>query len=172
MLLAASGQNSDDDLHLKIALDGSGLIPQAIRSSQLVYAPDVLTNLDYVACHEAVRSELVIPLKNGDRVIGALDIQSSEPDDFTADDEQLLILFANQAAIVLENTNLIAETETQVSRLKSLRTIDETITASFELEVTSAVLLTQIIEQLDVDAADLLLFDPHSKSLKFIGSRD
>ena len=171
MLLAASGQNSDDDLHLKIALDGSGLIPQAIRSSQLVYAPDVLTNLDYVACHEAVRSELVIPLKNGDRVIGALDIQSSEPDDFTADDEQLLVLFANQAAIVLENTNLIAETETQVSRLKSLRTIDETITASFELEVTSAVLLTQIIEQLDVDAADLLLFDPHSKSLKFIGSR-
>ena len=169
--LATSGQNSDNDLHLKIALDGSGLIPDAIRGKELTSASDVLSNSDYAARNEAARFELVVPLKIGDRVIGALDLLSSEPDDFTADDKQLLILFANQAAIVLENTNLITETETQVSRLKSLRTIDETITASLELSVTTEVLLNQITEQLDVDAADLLLFDSHSKNLKFIGSR-
>ena len=166
--LAASGQNSARNQ--KIALSGPGLIPNAVRSKQLTYTSDVHSHLDYVACDQATQSELVIPLKIGERVIGAIDIQSYEQDDFTADEEQLLLLFANQAAIMLENSNLISEAKIQVSRLNSLHAIDQAISASLDLRVTTKVILTQIIEQLGVDAADLLRFNASSKRLNFVGS--
>ena len=167
--LAVSGQNSARNQ--KIALSEPGLIPNAVRSKQLTYASDVHSHLDYVARDQGTQSELVIPLKIGERVIGAIDIQSYEQDDFTADEEQLLLLFANQAAIVLENSNLISEAKMRISRLNSLRTIDHAISASLDLSVTTKVILTQIIEQLGVDAVDLLRFDTSSKSLNFVGSR-
>jgi GAF domain-containing protein/CheY-like chemotaxis protein len=50
-----------------------------------------------------VRSEIVVPLKYGEDVIGVLTAKSPFLDAFSADDMYLLSTFASQAAIALEN---------------------------------------------------------------------
>ncbi|HAV76906.1 MAG TPA: hypothetical protein DCX53_06080 [Anaerolineae bacterium] len=56
------------------------------------------------------RSELALPLHIGDRVIGALDVQSTVPNAFTVADIALLSTLADQIAIAIENARLFSET--------------------------------------------------------------
>lgn len=52
------------------------------------------------------RSILVVPLKTRERTIGVLLIDASEPGQYTAHDAELAWLFANQAAVAIENAQL------------------------------------------------------------------
>ncbi|MEK6574040.1 MAG: GAF domain-containing protein, partial [Chloroflexota bacterium] len=52
------------------------------------------------------RSELAIPLVAGDRLLGALDVQSKEPNAFTAADVSVLQTLADQLAIAIRNAEL------------------------------------------------------------------
>jgi PAS domain S-box-containing protein/putative nucleotidyltransferase with HDIG domain len=166
--LALAGLHKDQVVDKAMTVDGRGLIPQAIRTQEVVYVPDVRSNANYIEAWSMAQSELVIPLKVNNQVIGALDVQSEERNGFSPDDERLLLILANQAAVVLENAKLEAETQLQMQRLQSLRSIDETINASLDLTFTSYVILEQITTQLKVDAANILLLNPQSKYLKYI----
>ncbi|MBM2843901.1 MAG: hypothetical protein HW404_1738, partial [Anaerolineales bacterium] len=53
------------------------------------------------------RSELALPLRVGERVIGALDVQSTEPNAFDDNDLVVLQTMADQVATALENARLL-----------------------------------------------------------------
>ncbi len=55
------------------------------------------------------RSEMALPLIIGDRVLGALDVQSSEPNTFSIVDVSPLQLLADQVAIAIDNARLFSE---------------------------------------------------------------
>jgi response regulator RpfG family c-di-GMP phosphodiesterase/PAS domain-containing protein len=61
--------------------------------------------------------------------------------------------------------------QSQLQRLAALRTIDMAITASLDLRVTLDVLLDQVTSQLRVDAAGILLLNPHTQMLEFVAGR-
>ncbi|HEU4517672.1 MAG TPA: GAF domain-containing protein, partial [Steroidobacteraceae bacterium] len=44
----------------------------------------------HIACDAASNSEIVVPLQDGGRLIGVLDVDSPSVDRFTADDARLL----------------------------------------------------------------------------------
>jgi GAF domain-containing protein/HAMP domain-containing protein len=58
------------------------------------------------------RSEMALPLRTGERIIGALDVQSTEPNAFDENDVLALQTMADQVAVAIENASLI-ETETR-----------------------------------------------------------
>ena len=55
------------------------------------------------------RSELALPLRVGGRVIGALDVQSTQSNAFTEADVNILSTLADQIAIAIENARLFGE---------------------------------------------------------------
>jgi PAS domain S-box-containing protein len=57
--------------------------------------------------------------------------------------------------------------QSHLERLAALRTIDRAITSSLDLKLTLTMLLGQVTAQLDVDAADILLFNPHTQALEY-----
>ncbi len=59
----------------------------------------------------------------------------------------------------------------QVARLTALGKIDRAIMSSFELRVTLNIVLSETLEQLQVDAADILLFHPDSQTLEYNAGR-
>ena len=59
----------------------------------------------------------------------------------------------------------------QVDRLGALRSIDAAISASLDLRVTFDVLLDQVTARLEVDAASVLLLNPHTKMLGYASGR-
>jgi|GEM_PF-3340611 len=66
------------------------------------------------------RSELALPLRVSTRVIGVLDVQSTEPAAFTTEDEENLQLMADQLAIALENARLLEQMQGVVQELEAL----------------------------------------------------
>jgi len=54
-------------------------------------------------------SEMALPLRSGDRIIGALDVQSIETGAFTEQDVQTLSLLAGQVSLAIENARLFEE---------------------------------------------------------------
>jgi len=57
------------------------------------------------------RSEIVLPLKSGYQIIGVLDIQSVEANDFTEDDISILSILADQVAITIQNSLLYEQSQ-------------------------------------------------------------
>jgi len=60
----------------------------------------------------------------------------------------------------------------QLDRLGALRAIDNAISSSLDLRVTLDVFLDNVLDQLHVDSAEVLLLDPLSTSLVTAASRD
>lgn len=68
----------------------------------------------------ATRSEMALPLKLRDEVIGVLDVQSEKPGAFTEDDANTLSILADQIAIAIENARLFSQTQTTLSEVQAL----------------------------------------------------
>ncbi|RME33069.1 MAG: GAF domain-containing protein, partial [Thermoflexia bacterium] len=66
------------------------------------------------------RSEMALPLKVGERVIGVLDVQSEEPEAFTEEDVAVLQTMADQIALAIENARLLEESHRAVQELQRL----------------------------------------------------
>jgi len=61
--------------------------------------------------------------------------------------------------------------QNQLARLAALREIDQAINGSLDLTVTLNVCLGQVVTQLSVDAADVLLLEPRSRVLEYAAGR-
>jgi GAF domain-containing protein/HAMP domain-containing protein len=66
------------------------------------------------------RSEMALPLKIGDQIIGALDVQSEKPAAFGEEDVAVLNTMADQVAIAIQNARLFSETRRALADLQTL----------------------------------------------------
>jgi GAF domain-containing protein len=65
-------------------------------------------------------SEMALPLKSGDLIMGALDVQSTETGAFKDEDVQMLSLLANQVSLAIENARLFDETRTALAEAEAI----------------------------------------------------
>ncbi|HIE25645.1 MAG TPA: GAF domain-containing protein [Anaerolineales bacterium] len=65
------------------------------------------------------RSEIALPLTAGNRVLGALDVQSTEENAFGAEVAETLLGMANQVAVALENARLFQETQQALREIRA-----------------------------------------------------
>jgi len=65
-------------------------------------------------------SEMALPLKSENRIMGALDVQSTERGAFTNEDIQMLSLLADQVSLAIENARLFDETRTALTEAEAI----------------------------------------------------
>ncbi|MEZ4669249.1 MAG: ATP-binding protein [Anaerolineae bacterium] len=99
-------------------LDGPGLVPEAIRTNTVIYAPYVKEHPYYVENDSSTRSELVIPLRGMKGVLGVLDLQSNMEDAFSERDRRVLQMFAERAGAALEVVQLYEEQDQNTALLE------------------------------------------------------
>jgi GAF domain-containing protein/HAMP domain-containing protein len=66
----------------------------------------------------ATHSEMSLPLKTGEGVVGVLDVQSDQPEAFTQDDIAVMQVMTDQLSIALERTRLLQQVETSLQELE------------------------------------------------------
>ncbi len=66
------------------------------------------------------RSEIALPLLIGDKIIGALDVQSTEPNAFNEDDIKILSLLSDQISVAIENARLFDETKQALAQIREI----------------------------------------------------
>lgn len=65
------------------------------------------------------RSEMALPLKVGSRVIGALDVQSTQPSAFHQEDIAILQTLADQLALAIHNARMMEESRQSMQELEN-----------------------------------------------------
>lgn len=94
---------------------------------------------------EQFTTVLGVPLRWKDRIIGAITFAGEARERaFTAEDERLLSLFAQQAALAIENSRLYYEAKRSVEALTILHNIDIAITSTLELDKLLEVIHEQV----------------------------
>ncbi|MDX2137778.1 MAG: GAF domain-containing protein [Chloroflexota bacterium] len=66
------------------------------------------------------RAEMALPLVAGERVIGALDVQSTIADVFRDDELQIFQLLADQLAVAIQNARLMVEAEKRAQQVEQV----------------------------------------------------
>jgi sigma-B regulation protein RsbU (phosphoserine phosphatase) len=101
---------------------GQGITGTAALRREPVLVADVRSDPRYLNGAEAVRTELAVPMIARRKLVGVIDMQSTRPNAFTAQDRALLLLIAEQVAISIDNARLYRRVERQ-NRLKKLASI-------------------------------------------------
>ena len=75
--------------HTRINLS-SGICGAAAREEQTIIVSDVKADPRYLACSLETKSEIVVPIRKGERVVGEIDIDADELDAFEEQDKNFL----------------------------------------------------------------------------------
>ncbi len=113
---------------------GEGVAGQVILSGETINIADVRTDPRFIrlGVDPAYRSLLVTPVRSGEQKLGTISIQSSQPYAFTPNDLKLLSQLGTQAAIAIENANLLENTKQALKEANALYRINKGLVASLD----------------------------------------
>ncbi len=97
---------------------GQGIVGMAAESRRPIVVPDVNENPHYIRVNPETRSTLAVPLVIKNDVIGVLNLESPQPDYFTADHAQALSILAAHLAVAIENARLYERVSRQEARME------------------------------------------------------
>ena len=107
---------------------GEGIAGKVAAENKSVAVLDLLKEPEYkfkdIAAKEGLRSLLSVPLSVKGKVIGVLNNYTSYPHRFTNDEINILNTVAGQAAIVIENAELMVQTRVIQEELETRKAIE------------------------------------------------
>jgi PAS domain S-box-containing protein len=114
----------------KLAVGSKSIVGQATARGEGVIVNNVTNDPTYFPnpLLPNTQAELAIPLKIGDRILGALDVQSETINAFSDEDIAVLGILADQLAVAVNNADLFASTQDMLGKHRLLHQI--TVAAS------------------------------------------
>jgi signal transduction histidine kinase len=123
----------EDGSNLALCLD-EGITGWVVQHGVLLRVGDVTIDDRYVAARPNVRSELAVPVHMDDEVRAVLNVNSEQPDAFSATDQLLLEELARHATQVIRNTWLYEQHRQRSELLRSLVSVGQTINSTLHLD--------------------------------------
>ncbi len=93
---------SDEELHMSNIPMGVGVTGQVVKMGQPIRVGNVHAIKNYVDVDRRTVSELCVPIKLQEHVLGVINAESTKKDAFSVDDERLLVTLAGQLATTIE----------------------------------------------------------------------
>jgi two-component system, NtrC family, sensor histidine kinase KinB len=100
----------------------TGIIGRAFLQDETQYVPNAQADKDYLPgpTLDNTHSELAVPLRRGGRIMGVLNLESEQPDDFNTEDILLAESLAGAVALALDNARLYSEIRASLADLSTL----------------------------------------------------
>lgn len=155
-------------------IESNSLFGWVIQNQKPLLIQDLISEKSFstpIQGEKPSRSWLGVPLIVHEKTIGAISVQAFDPNIFDNNDLHLMESLGSQIAITMENARLLEQTQKQLERLSALHDIDLVINSSLDLRVTLNILLDQVVEKLNVDAAAVLLLNQQTQLLNFAAGR-
>lgn len=125
--------------------------------------PDVSQRRDYVKAFDDTKSELCVPLKYHDQVLGVLNVESAYKAAFSGRDEELLIALANGATVALKNARLLQQEIQRADALGLLQSVSARINTSLDVHETLKFILEGAKRLTNMDSGVAYLFNEAEK---------
>jgi sigma-B regulation protein RsbU (phosphoserine phosphatase) len=112
---------------------GKGVVGQVALTRQPILLNDVAGVEFYTSANPDVRSELAVPLIAKNRLIGVMDLESTETGYFRPEHQRVLTVTASRIAQAIENARLYARVSRQAQTLEVLNEIAVELASILEL---------------------------------------
>lgn len=169
-LRSAAAQGFEDDaerLGLQVNIADSALFDEMARTRNAILVPDVQTDERFPASAlQPTRSWLGAPLVSKERILGALALDKREPHFYSPLATQVLMAFANQAAVALDNAQLFEESgqrtlelDKRSQRLALLNRFSGQLSGTLKLDRVFEITLTEVMDALNVELGAMVSYD-------------
>jgi phosphoserine phosphatase RsbU/P len=115
---------------------GEGIVGTVALTEMEILAPDVKSEPLYrfMDTLPETQSEVAIPLRYENRIVGVLDVQSDQPDAFHDVDMMVLYALADNIALAIEGTQLYRNLQRQNEQLAAVFDVTHAISSILELD--------------------------------------
>lgn len=173
-LVASTGEAGQQLLEIKHKLrkGSDSVIGQVTETAEPVIAFDTA---DANVVHRPnaylpmTRSEMALPLIVKGQVVGALDVQSNEPDAFTDEDRRALTTLAGQISVAIDNARLYNEAAERANEMSFLFDITTAAAAADSLEESLQYIAERVHDSLGTVSAAVYLpqiyVDPYDNEM-------
>ncbi len=160
---------SPPELTLRVGQEG--IIGWVAQHQTAALVPDVSRDMRYTLwkTRPHTRSELALPLKVGDELLGVLDMQSDNLDAFSADELPVFQALADQLAIALRNATLYRSEQTQRALAETLQQVGKSLTSILNVNEVLNSILDYLASIVAHDRAAVML--RHGTELEFVAAR-
>lgn len=145
----------------KLAVGKEGIVGHVAETLEPLVVLDVGKEAAFLLNPDlpATRSEMALPLTSRGRLIGVLDVQSTQENIFTAEDVATLQTMADQLANAIENARLFDELGRRVEELAVLHNIDMAITSTLNLNEVLRAIYEQVSALINAAAFHIALYN-------------
>jgi len=162
---ASRGFPEDLIMNLRLKIGKEGIAGWVAHAGQPLVVEDVSKDSRYIKAMGECKSEVAIPLKLKDRVIGVLDAESDQLFAFTQKDVRILSQLASQIAVTIENSRLFQEEKKRSLQLALINDVGRKVVSTLDLNK----LLERVIEGIQINFkynhVSLFLIDESSGEL-------
>ncbi len=147
-----------DDIRVIVELAKSVAGPVAINGRPRRIA-DVRLEPNFMEVTKDIYSELCVPIKTGEHIIGVINAESKQLNFFSEDDERLLLTIASQVAIAIERIRLFNSERERRQEAETLRQATAALSTSLDLDHVLESILTSLKQVVPYDSASVFMLE-------------
>ncbi|MDO8753263.1 MAG: GAF domain-containing protein, partial [Anaerolineales bacterium] len=150
----------DKELILSHAVSvGKGVTGWVAEHGESVLIGDVQKDTRYYGLRENIQSEMCVPLRSGDRIIGVVNIESTRLNAYNENDLRVLETIAAQISVSIQNARLLESELKRRQEAEALQQATAAITSSLDLKNILESLLEQLSAVVPLDSAAVILHE-------------
>lgn len=136
---------------------GEGVTGRVAKTGKPMIINDIAKCPFYITIVPGNQSEIVVPLKSRNKVIGVYSIESKDKDAFDENDIKIMSAIADQAVIAIENARLYRSHEASIKRLSNLYEGGKAINTSLDLDKVLRTFINLAKKEIAYDFVAILL---------------
>ena len=149
-----------------------GIVGAVARSRKGELVPDVRTDPRYLPSLDMVRTEMAVPMVARGKLVGVIDLQSTETNCYTPADLSLITVLASRVAFAIDNARLHRRVARNNQALRMLADLSREFSSILALDELLRRIASSVRNLINYDAFSILLVDEVSGGLRhFISER-
>jgi PAS domain S-box-containing protein len=163
VLVASRGwKDAPADLRMQ---PGQGLSERPLLDGRLHYTPQVTGDTRYLPTRNE-GSEVDVPLRVNERLVGVLVVESNRPHAFGSEDFDILRATAHQTGIAIGRARLLAAERRRADEQQALRATMADLAANLEISDLLQTVLERAVQLLGVSHGELAIYDAEREQLE------
>jgi sigma-B regulation protein RsbU (phosphoserine phosphatase) len=127
---------------------------------------DVRADPRYLNALDAVRAEIAVPMLARDKLVGIIDVQSTNLNAYREQDRSLLQLIASRVGVSIDNARLYRRVDRQNRTLRTLAHLSQEFSSILALDELLRKIAKTVHAMITFDAFSILLVDPDKHVLR------
>ena len=137
----------------------SGITGKAVVLGKTIRIGDIAKEEEYIEIASDIRSELCVPIRVNERIIGILNVESQRENAFEESDERILNTIAGGLGTALEKLRLFKEEQRRRQEAETLRRAATAISSTLDLNFVMEDILKALKQVIEYDSATVFLHE-------------